>query len=100
MSQVKHELSTWSDLVAVKAMLDVAIYFRVHDAFEGKHISQLDLLFHGSLCFLSSSKSPGSLLIHFGSRGNSINGHINKFLGSEEVHQLINIVEDIDKHII
>ena len=60
----------------------------------------LDLLLPCKLLldFEGSLESSGSLLVHFGSGCNSINGHVNDFLGLYDDHDLVNVLENVVEH--
>ena len=57
-------------------------------------------LFSRNLNIERSSKSAGSLLIHLCSRRNSIDSHEKKLLGLNLSEQMLDVVEDSNKHLL
>ena len=48
---------------------------------------------------LGGSEAAGTLLIHLGARGDSINGHVEEFAGPHQAHQPVNVLEDVLEHL-
>mmetsp|Transcript_31295 Transcript_31295/g.28463 ORF Transcript_31295/g.28463 Transcript_31295/m.28463 type:complete len:216 (+) Transcript_31295:2660-3307(+) len=94
-----HELSSWSDSVAIKFAFKMLInFFRNIHTFFLPFLSQIFLLSSQLLCFLSCSKSSTSLLIHLGPWGNTINSKIDQLFWFYNINDHINVFENVIKH--
>lgn len=96
--QVMHELGARSDYIAVEAILDILLDPRVTNALLFPVLFQKQLLFQGLRLLLSSSESARSLLIHFSARGHAIDCHIQQLPGANDIHDFINVHENIVEH--
>ena len=52
------------------------------------------------LCILRRAKPTLPLLVHFGSWGNAVNGHVYKLFGSRNIEQLVEVFEDSREHLL
>ena len=52
-----------------------------------------------NLC-LGGAKSPGSLLVHFGSRSAAVDGEVEPFHGPDEVNKPVNVPANAEDHVL
>jgi hypothetical protein len=77
---------TWSDAVTVERLL-----FRELDTI-------LDGLFTGLLSVEGCTESSGSLLVHLGTRGDTIDGHEEELLRFDLSKKMLDVVENTNEH--
>jgi hypothetical protein len=77
---------TWSNTVTVERFL----FWHFH--------ALLNSLVSSLFSFQGSTESTCTLLVHFGSWRNTVNGHEEQLLGFDLSKQMLNVVEDANEH--
>ena len=79
---------TWCDAVTVKRLL------------LGQLLAFSDGLLARFLSIQGGPETPGALLVHLGARGDTINGHKKQLFGFDLSKQMLDVVENGDKHLL
>ena len=88
-----HELSAGSDHVRIEVESVGRLFVEADVVLPlGLDVGLAFLIVFGVTC---GSEAPSSLLVHFGAWGNSIDGEINEFLGSDNFHDLVDVQVDV-----
>src|ERR1700733_6022795 len=88
LSQLGHELRAWRDTVAVECIL--LWHLRAF----------LDSLFTGLLRIQRCAKATSALLVHLSPGCYPVNSHEEQLLRLDLAKEMLNVVEDLDKHFI
>ena len=94
-TQIPHELCPRGNSILVKLRF---LFLSEFDSLFGPLAVNLLLSIKSILNILGSSESSRPLLIHLGSRGYSINSHVNNLLRLDNSHKLVDVEENSPEH--
>ena len=93
---VREESGAWGDQVRVKALLvDVLLDIADISVLLAVLFQQLQFFLFVLGSLHGCSEPSGTLLVHFGPGSHSVNGQVEEFAGTNDVHDLIDVDEDV-----